>query len=57
MSPVTVACLPCVAHQEGHLSGRDRLGRDYEVAFVLAVLRVEDNDEFAILYCESCGQS
>lgn len=48
-----VACSPCVAHQERHLSGSDGLGCNYEVTFILAVLRVEHNDEFAIF----CGES
>ena len=34
---------------KGHLLRRDILGRDDEVAFVLAVRRVEDDDEFAVL--------
>ena len=40
---------PCVSDHEGHFLGRDIFGRDDEVAFVFAVRRVEDYDEFAIL--------
>ncbi len=34
---------------KGHFLRRDILGRDDEVAFVLAVRRVEDDDEVAVL--------
>ena len=36
---------------EGHLLGCDGLGSDDEIAFILAVLGVENNDEVAV----SCG--
>ena len=41
-----------MADQEGHLLGRDGLGRDDEVGFVLARGVVEDYDEFAIAWDE-----
>lgn len=44
-----VACSPCVANKEGHLGRSDGIGRNYEVAFILAILIIENNDEFAIL--------
>jgi hypothetical protein len=48
-----VACSPCVANKEGHLGRCDGIGRNYKVAFILAILIIEDNDELAILYGES----
>lgn len=36
---------------EGHLLRRDVLGRDDEVALILAVRRVEDDDELAVSEC------
>lgn len=45
--------LPCVTNEESHLGGCDRFSCDNEVALILAVLGVKDNDEFAILYSES----
>jgi hypothetical protein len=48
-----VACSPGVANKEGHLSRCDGLGCNYKVAFILTILVIEDNDEFAILYGES----
>lgn len=38
-----------VAHQERHLLGRDLLGRDDEIAFILARLVVENNQKFTVL--------
>jgi len=37
-----------VPHHEGHLLGRDGLGRDDQVGLVLAAGVVEDDDELAI---------
>jgi hypothetical protein len=39
-----------VAHHEGHLLGRDGLGGDDQVGFVLARRVVEDYDELAVSY-------
>lgn len=39
--------VPGVAYHEAHLLRRDILGGDDEVAFILAVLGVKDDDEFA----------
>lgn len=39
--------VPGVAYHEAHLLRRNILGRDDEVAFILAVLGVKDDDEFA----------
>lgn len=40
--------IPRVSHQKRHLGVCDGVGGDDQVAFVLAVLRVEDDDELAI---------
>jgi hypothetical protein len=45
-----VALLPRITDQEGHLRGCDGLSGDYQVAFILAILRIKDYDEFSILY-------
>jgi hypothetical protein len=45
-----VALLPRITDQEGHLRGCDGLSGDDQVAFILAILRIKDNDEFSILY-------
>ena len=37
-----------VAHHEVDLLGRDLLGRDDEVAFVLSILVIDDDDELAV---------
>ena len=45
---------PRVPDHEGHLLGRDGLRGDDEVALILAVCRVKDDDEFITLcQCES----
>lgn len=48
-----VAGSPGVANEECHLRSCDGFGCDDEVAFILTVLRVEDNDKFAVLCSES----
>lgn len=44
-----------VAHHEGHLLGRQILGRDDQIAFVLAVLVVEHDNELATPECLDSG--
>lgn len=41
-------CSPGVADQKCHLGGRDRFSGNDQVAFIFAVLRIKDNDEFTI---------
>ena len=42
---------PCVANEEGHLRRSDGVGGDDEIAFIFAVLVIEYDDEFTVLWC------
>lgn len=43
--------VPCVSDQESHLSIRDRLRSNDKIAFIFAILRIENNYELAIFCC------
>lgn len=43
--------LPCVANKESHLRRSDGVSGNDEIAFIFAVLGIEHDDEFAVLWC------